>query len=275
MLPLCERLRHACTVNDRLARVGVRCLVVATLACAIAGELAARVVLSHGSGTYFALLVFLPLLAAPGALVWRYPRPRYLAAWAIAGWVATIVWAGLGAPYRYERELASWEFVATPVWIAIALVIFGAPLIAVLLTRNAEPAGGNNLLAQRLRRIVLLVFAIATLVVVTTFIRAGNDGASVAVYTAAVIGPGLAVQWYPRPMTGWLWAALTTPFAVTGIALWAAFGTSHHWGARVVELGLGTIYVLVMIAVPLVCVVTARDPLTGSSARASYRSRSR
>jgi hypothetical protein len=275
MLPLCERLRHAWTVNDRAARSAVRGLVLATFGCAIAGEFAARTVLGHGSGTYFGLLVFLPLLAGPGVLAWRSPRPRYLALWALAGWVATIVWAGLGAPYRYERELAGWVYVATPVWIAIALVIFATPLVAVLITRQAGPPPAHEQLAQRLRRIVLLVFAIATAIVLTSFIVAGYEGVSVAVYTAAVIGPGLAVQWYPRPMTAAIWTLLTVPFAAIGIALWCAFGTPAHWSARVLELGLGTIYVLVIVAVPLVCLLTPRGALTGSSARASYRPRSR
>jgi hypothetical protein len=131
-------------VNDRATAIAVRGLVIATLVCAIAGEFAARVVLSHRSGTYIALVIFLPLLVAPGALVWRWPQPRYIALWSVAGWISTIVWSIAGTPYRYEQTLRSWPYVSTPVWIAVTLVLFAAPVIALL-------AAGK----QRARRVPL------------------------------------------------------------------------------------------------------------------------
>jgi len=260
-------------VTDRAIHYAVRGLVVATLACAIAAELAARVVLSHGSGTYFGLLVFLPLLAAPGALVWRFPQPKYVTLWAIAGWLATLVWSIAGAPYQYERALPHWRYVSTPIWIAVVLVLFVAPLIAALAVRPDDIAPERALFAQRLRRIVVLVLAIATIVVVTCFAFADSEGMSLAVYTGAVIGPGFALPWFPKPLTAVMWTVLCLPFALLGIWLWATFGVIEHWAVHIVVAGLGTIYVLVLIALPIICIVTPDRSTTDSSARARYRSR--
>lgn len=260
-------------MNERAIHYAVRGLVIATLASAIAAELAARVVLSHGSGTYFGLLVFLPLLAAPGALIWRFPRPKYLTLWAIAGWLATLVWSIAGAPYHYERELPHWLYVSTPVWMAVALVLFVAPLIAALAVRSDRLPQERALFAQRLHRVVVLVFAIATVVVVTSFAFAGSEGMSVAVYTGAVIGPGFAVQWFPKRLTAVMWTVLCAPFAMLGIWLWATFGVIEHWAVHIVVAGLGTIYVLVILALPIICIVTPDRAVTDSSARARYRSR--
>lgn len=242
-----------------------------TVACAIAAAIAAREVLSHGSGTYVALHVFLPLLVLPGVLVWRAPRIGYIAIWSLAGLFTTMVWSVAGTPYRYERELASWSFVITPVSIAIVLVAFGAPLLAVLATGRTAPSPERELLAARLRRIVLLVFVVATVVAISSFLLFGGDGIVVAVYTAAVIAPGLAVQAFPRVLTAWLWTAVCAPFALLGIWLWLAFRIPPDGLAHIVEAGLGTIYVLVLIALPLVCMTTRQPVLMGSSARASYR----
>lgn len=271
MLPLCERLRHACTVDDQAIRTAARGLVAAAVAAAVVAAINARSVLGHGSGTYFALHVFLPLLVLPGVLVWRAPRPAYIAAWSLPGLFTTMVWSVGGTPYRFERELVSWSYVITPVSIAIVLVCFGAPLLMVLATNRIAPPPDRELLALRLRRIVLLVFVIATIVAITSFEAFGTDGVVVAVYTATVIAPGLAVQSFPRPLTAWLWTALSAPFATLGIWLWLTFRTPPHGAVHIVEAGLGTIYVLVLIALPLVCMTTRQPVLMGSSARASYR----
>lgn len=248
-----------------------RGLVAAAFASALFALIAARLVLGHGSGTYAALHVFLPLLVLPGALVWRAPRSSYIAVWSLAGLFSTMAWSIGGTPYRFERELAGWIYVITPVAIAIALVSFGAPLLAMLATARIAPPRERELLAQRLRRIVLIVFVVATIVAITSFVLLGADGVVVAVYTAALIAPGLAVHGFPRPLIAGLWTALCAPLTALGIVLWAEFHTSPHGLGRVIELGLGTIYVLVLVAVPLICIASHQRVLMGSSARASYR----
>jgi hypothetical protein len=260
-------------VNDRGIRASVRGLVAATVACAIVAEIAARLVLRHGSGTYFALLVFLPLLVAPGAFVWRAPRPRYLLLWSIGGWVASLAWAIGGTPYSYERELANWVYVATPTWIAIGLVGFAAPVVALFAMPGREPPPELELLAARLRRIVMIVFMLALVIVVACFIVDIRAALSLALFTFLLIAPGIYVYRNPRPVAGWLWAGVSAPFAAVGVTLWLISFDANR--VRIVEAGLGTISVLILIAVPLILMGTPRYRVTDSSARANYRSRNR
>ena len=261
-------------VNDRIARYAIRGLVVLAMWAAIAAEIGARLVLSHGSGTYFALLVFLPLLVAPGALAWRWPRARSLAAWSGFGWACTIVWSIFGTPYHYERALEHWKFVAMPVWIAIALVLFVAPVIAMLMVKSGEVPAEHELLAQRIRRISGVVVLLATGVIVTSFVIAGADAFIVAVFTMLLIWPAALVQRSGLRTPALLWSAWCVPFAAIGVLLWLELGTVTHTGAKLVGAGLGTIFVLLLFGLPAAC-LTRNGPFTGSAARDSYRSHSR
>ena len=253
----------------------MRGLVAATLACAVAAEIAARVVLGHGSGTYFALLVFLPLLVAPGAFVWRWPRPRYLLLWSIGAWIASLAWAIGGTPYSYERTLVGWPYVSTPVWIAIGLVGFAVPIVAMLATPSRAQPPELELLAARLRRVALIAFTLACIVVVTCFVIDPSDALAFALYTFLLIAPGIFVYRNPRPLAGWLWTAVCTPFAGVGVVLWFALDVQRSIAGRIVVGGIGTISVLVLLGLPLILMATPRHAITDSSARASYRSRSR
>jgi hypothetical protein len=122
-----------------------------------------------------------------------------------------------------------------------------------------------------LRRIVMLAFMIATFVAGASFLLFGAEGVVVAVYTAALTLPGLAVQLYPRSVTAWLWTGLCGPLALLGIWVWLTFQTPAHGALHTIEASLGTIYVLVLAAIPLVCITTAQRTVTDSTARASYR----
>jgi hypothetical protein len=259
-------------VTDRVARYTVRILVLIALWSAVAGEIAARVVLSHGSGTYFALLFFLPLLVAPGVLAWKWPRPAYIAMWSGLGWLTTIVWSKAGAPYRYERELDHWKFVAMPVWIAIALVLFVAPIIAIMMVKKKDVAAEQEILAQRLRRIALLAIVLATVVIVTSFAMGGGDAFVVATFAMLLVAPAALVQRMPSRPVALLWSAWAFPFALLGLLIWLQVGVVVHWGPKLVFGGLGSIFVLLVVGVPLAC-MTPRGPFFGTKARASYRTR--
>ena len=258
MLPLRARLRHAWRVDDRAVRYLIRSLVVAALVAAVTGEIAARSVLSHGSGTFIALLVFLPVLVVPGALVWWRPRATYLALWSITGWAATIVWSIGGTPYRYERRLELWHYVEAPVWIAIALVLFAAPVLGLLAMQRQPIHDELARVALRLRRIVLVVAVLAVVVIVSAFVIAGPAAFVVAVYTMLMIVPAVLVQREARPIWAWLWAAWSLPFAVFGVWLWVELGESTSWAGHLVQGGLGTMYVLLVIALPAICLFTRR-----------------
>jgi hypothetical protein len=259
-------------VTDRVARYTVRIVVLLALWSAITGEIAARVVLSHGSGTYFALLVFLPLLVAPGVLAWKWPRPMYVALWSALGWLSTIVWSIAGTPYRYERELDHWKYVAMPVWIAIALVLFVAPIVAMLMVKQREVPAERELLAQRLRRIVVLAIGLATVVIVTSFAMGGGEAFVVATFAMLLVAPAAFVQRMPSKPVALLWTAWCVPFALLGILIKLELGVIVQWGPKVVVGGLGSIFVLLLVGLPLAC-MTAIGPFFGTSARASYRSR--
>jgi hypothetical protein len=275
------RLRHACTVNARATRVAVRSLVAATVACALAGLIAARVVLSHRSGTYIALAVFLPLLVAPGAFLWRSPRPRYLLLWSIGGWIVSLAWVIGGTQYAHgidngsAHELAAhgWAYVSTPMWIAIGLVLFAAPTLALFSIPIRRPPPELALLATRLRRVVMLVSTIALGLVVLCLVR--FEGLVFAFYALLLIAPGLFIYRNPNPIAAWLWTVVCAPCAAIGITLWWSFGNDRSLIVRIFEAGLGTISVLVLLGVPLILMATPRFPITDSSARATYRFRRR
>lgn len=275
MLPVSQRLRHACTVSDRVVGRTIRGLVVTATVAAITAAIGAHVVLSHDSGTYFGLLVFLPLLVAPAALVWHWPEPRYLAGWAASGWIATIIWSIAGTPYRYERELPAWTAVSTPLWIAIGLVLFVVPMIGLLAMKHERVPRALELFAARLRRIVLLTLGLAMLVIIASLAVAAGQAFVVAFFAAMLVVPGLLAFRDPRPRWAWMWATWCAPFPTFGVWLWFAFGSSSPWLARVLEIGFGTMFVLLLIGLPTICITTPLPAFTGSAARARYRSHSR
>ncbi|HEU4615746.1 MAG TPA: hypothetical protein VFS15_26805 [Kofleriaceae bacterium] len=255
-------------MDDRAVRYLIRALVVATAISAVMAEIAARVVLRHGSGTYFALLVFLPVLVVPGILVWRYPSAKALALWSLLGWGATIVWSVAGTPYHYERQLELWHYVQAPVWIAVALVLFGAPVLGVITMRSSPVGSELAQVGQRLRRIVLVVASLAALVIVCAFVIAGPDAFVVAIYTTLMIVPAVLVQRDARPQWAWLWSAWSVPFAAFGVWLWLELEESASWAVRIVEGGLGSIYVLLVFALPAICLFTRRASSSLPEARA-------
>lgn len=261
-------------MNERVVRHAIRGLVVLTVWAAIAGVIGAHVVLDHGSGTYTALLAFLPLLVAPGVLAWRTPTAKVLALWGAFGWICTIAWSIAGTPYRYERALEHWSYVAMPVWIAIALVAFVAPAGAMLMVKRREVAAEHELRAQRLRRIAVVVVALAAIVSATILMVGGAHGVVVAAFTLLLVAPAAFVIAYGSRAAALAWSAWCVPFAVIGVLVWLEIETVAHAGARIIVGGTGAIFVLLLIGIPLAC-LTPDGPFTGSAARASYRSRRR
>jgi hypothetical protein len=255
-------------VDDRAVRYLIRALVVAAAIAALTAAIGARVVLSHGSGTYVALLAFLPALIVPGALVWRFPGAKTLAVWSLFGWGATIAWSIAGAPYHYERQLDLWHYVEAPVWVAIALVLFTAPVLAVVAMQRLPVRSELTHLGQRLRRVALVVTALAVIVIVTTFVIAGPDAFVVAIYTTLMILPAALVQREARPQWAWLWSAWSVPFAAFGVWLWLSVGGTTTWAVRIIEGGLGSIYVLLVFALPAICMFTRRTSSALPEARA-------
>lgn len=121
-------------------RYATRGLVVAVAACVVVATWATRLVLTSESGTFYGLLIYLPILAAPGALAWQRPAPRLLVIWSIVGWVATIVHQLFGQPDASERALDDWGYIQTPLFIAAGLVLFVVPMLAYMIATSARRA---------------------------------------------------------------------------------------------------------------------------------------
>lgn len=273
MLPLWPPLRHPGGVNDRVARLAVRGLVVAAVAAAMTAEIANHVVLDHGSGTFLALLVFLPLLVLPGALAWQVPSARNIAVWAASGWFSTTAWMAAGAPHWRERELGGWPAISVPLWIAIALVIFVAPLVALVIGKARELPAEVEVFGWRFRRIISITLVFATAVIIATTAHGSEPGYLVGFTIAALVAPGMLAYRDPRPRWAWLWTLWASPLAIVGTWGWLQL-RSTHWMIDMVGVGLGTIIVLLLLGLPLICLATPPGPFFGTAARASYRTRS-
>lgn len=178
------------------------------------------------------------------------------------------MWSVAGTPYHYERQLELWHYVQAPVWIAVALVLFGAPVLGVITMRSSPVGRDLAQVGQRLRRIVLVVASLAALVIVCAFVIAGPDAFVVAIYTTLMIVPAVLVQRDARPQWAWLWSAWSVPFAAFGVWLWLELEESASWAVRIVEGGLGSIYVLLVFALPAICLFTRRASSSLPEARA-------
>lgn len=273
MLPLPRSLGHARPVNERVVRRVIGSLVVLAMCAAIAGVIAAHVVLAHGSGTYLALLVFLPLLVGPGVLAWFHPTAKVLAMWATSGWICTVTWWIFGDPYDYERALEHWQYIAISVSIAILLVTFVAPASAILMVKRNEVAAELGLRAQRVRRISVVAIALAAGVAVTGYVRWQIDGFVASSFLLMLILPGAFAIRSGSRAAAFLWGGWCAPFALLAALTWPD-GNVPSLGGRIFLGGLGAIFVLLAIGLPIASLAPA-SPVTSSPARASFRSQKR
>ena len=270
-------------MTDRVIRIASRAFVVACGMMALTAIGFAASVLSHGSGTFYARLIALPLMVAPGALVWWQPRARWFAVWgSIAAFVSSLLLL-LGDPYRFEEELRGWSDVEASTWFTIALTVVGsiagAFLLAVRAPRSvSRPLGAtNDVLARRLRRVVQLVTGIAVAISCFAFlpgerVYAGGEflyeGSAGGFYVigalALVLLPAIPVYRDPRKRWAWVWFVWTLPasllllVASAGIHILAT--SVDLWPRTVVKAGSFTILVLILIAVPLIALLTRERP---------------
>ena len=252
----------------------------AVVAAALGGS-----VLSHGSGTYFALLVALPIIVAPGALVWWQPRLRWFVVWSVVSFVASACLVIFGDPYTYERELPGWHRVELAYWGAMSIAVLGSMAGAFwVAARTPTPVELGAPLARRLRRIVQLVVPIAVVCAVLGFlpgerVYAGNtflhERSAGGPYLVAFLGlmllPSILVYRDPRKRWAWLWFAWTLPSSllvlVTVLGLHIFTRGVALWPMVVVRLGVMVILVLLVLGLPLIAIAT-RERLQIPEARA-------
>lgn len=241
---------------------------------AIGTAITASSVLRGSSGTHFALMVFLPFLIAPGVIVWRWPRPRLFAIWMAFAACSSIIWSLGGSPYQYERALPGWRAVQVSAWTTIGIIVVGSAIAAFWF--SARPVSGEDLatpLARRLRRVVQLVVPTAIVTGVAgllpgyemyfgdTHLHTETAGGGwLILFLALALAPAAVVYRDPRRRWAWIWAGWTLPSGFLVMAVSFGFKIFERavplWPAHVVRFGVGTILVLLVIAVPLIALAS-------------------
>jgi hypothetical protein len=257
-------------VSERTVANIIRGLVAIAMASAVIATWAVRMTFTTKSGTLYGLLVYIPVLAAPGWLVWKRPlATRFLAIWAAVGWLSTIAWFTFGLPYESERRLAGWETIKVSLLVAVAVVLLAAPIAAFVVAgynrRGTTVQPEQELIAQRLRRIVQLALGLGIVALGLSLVplEAGIHGMiapAIAIDLAIVLAPGVLVLRAPRRKWAWLWTVWTAPTAL----LSSLFVTDLYdrvpttW--QLSFAACGTIYVLLLAVMPFFCLST-RDTL--------------
>lgn len=241
-------------------RVIARAMVFTTLVLLFAAMLAANSVLSRGSGTYFATFMFVPFALAPAIPVWFRPNTQSFTIWAGCSAVASIIYLVGGSPYEYERALASWRYIALPMYAAIFVAVIGGTTMAWVCAARDRELLPDSARARRIRSIAKLapLFAVTTLVLEMLVVEYHFD--SVTFMTAAIlaltVSPAAFV--YRRPTRGvaFMWAIWSLPYAV--LALLVAFADEPGMPllARMLIMSAGTLGALLVVVLP----VTALRP---------------
>lgn len=262
-----HRARYAPPVSERTAGYLVRGLVAIVMASAVVATWATRVTFTVKSGTFYGLMIYIPVLAAPGWLVWRQPlQPRLMAIWSAVGWVSTILWFMFGLPYSWERRASGWQTIETSLMVGIAGVLLAIPIagfaVAGYNRRRTAVEPEQELIAQRLRRITHLAFGLGGVALALSLVpleakpRDMMIAPGVAIVLAIILAPGALVLRAPRRRWAWLWTVWTAPTAL----LSSLFGTDAYdrvpttW--QLSFAACGTIYVLLLAVMPFFCLST-------------------
>lgn len=265
-------------VSERTVRYVVRGLVLLVMASAVVATWATRVTFTSKSGTFYALLVFIPVLAAPGWLVWHQPlKPRFLAIWALVGWISSIAWLLLGTPYESERKLAGWETIKISLLVAMGIVTVLVPIagfaVAGYNRRGTPIERHQELIAQRLRRIAQLALAVGGVSIGLSLVpfeitRYGVIGPSVGIVLLLVLAPSALVLRAPRRKWAWLWTVWTAPIAFLSSIFSTGFDERVPTTWQLSFAACGTIFVLLVVVMPIVCLTTRDAPGSLPQARA-------
>ena len=229
---------------------------------------AADRVLSHGSGTYTALLVYSGIVLLPGVLVFWKPQPRFLAAWAIWSFISSVIYLIGGSPYYYERELPDWPSVQWPTWIAIVLAIVGTSALAYLMAARAHPPLPSTARTRRIQQATRLSLALAVVTVLITIIAMGVPPAANFFNTAVIafiVAPAPYVHRVARRSTALMWAAWASPFAAV-MALLSLASSMGPDRAEELELPLrmwllsyGTLLAMICVVTPLAAFLSSDE----------------
>lgn len=250
--------------HRRVERVA-RGLVIAVAASILVAVVAANRVLSHGSGTYVALMIFAPVLLLPGALVWWKPQPRFLAIWSIWGFISSVLYLIGGSPYYWERELPSWPPVQWATWIAIGLAIVGSADLAYMIAARTHPPVPATPRTRRIQQATRLSVALAGVTIVVAHFGLGLPPAANFWNTTIIcfiLAPAVYVLRVPRRSTAIMWAAWASPFAAV-MAILSLASTDHaselEVPLRMWLLSYGTLLTMICLVTPLAAFISSDD----------------
>lgn len=266
-------------------------LLIGATTSAVGTVITADSVLHSTSSTKFVLEMFLPILLLPGLVAWRWPRPKTFGLWTAWAVVSSIIWSIGGSPYSFERTLPGWRAVEVSAWTTNGIVIVGSAVAAFWYA--ARPRHVDDLatpLARRLRRIVQLVVPLAAVTAVVgllpgyrmyfdgTFLHETTAGGGwLVLFLAVALAPAAVVYRDPRRRWAWVWAGWTLPAGFMILAVSFGFNIFQEarplWPAHVVRFGVGTILVLVVLAVPAIALFSrgSDDPAPSKLPEARLR----
>lgn len=259
--------RYDSRVSERTVGILVRGLVAIAMACAVVATWATRMTFTTKSGTFYGLMIYIPILAAPGWLVWRQPlAPRLMAVWSAAGWVSTIAWFLFGLPYSWERRPSGWQTIETSLLIAMTVVLIAVPIagfaVAGYNRRRTEVEREQELIAQRLRRVAQLAIGLGVVALGLSLTpldaKPGNMmiAPAVAIMLAIVLAPGALVLRAPRRTWAWLWSAWAAPAALLSSLYVTELYDRVPTTWQLSFAACGTIFVLLLAVMPFFCLVT-------------------
>lgn len=242
-----------------------------TAACALFTVIAATSVLSHGSGTFTALIVFMPLLIAPGIAMWLRPRSSQPASlWAFWAFLSSIVYLITGDPYQHERVLPNWPWVAWGIWLTITLAFVGSTVVSFLISTSTAPEPPTTVRTRRIQQGVRLILALAVVSMgVTLFVLDLPPAATMffASFLVFTVSPAPYVYRTARRGIVLFWAFWTTPLA--GFVGLFSLG-ADQWielPLRATLTAYGTLIVMIMIVLPLAAFVSSGEQSDMPTAR--------
>ena len=254
---------HSPLRHDRGVERVARGLVIAVAVSIVFAVVAANRVLSHGSGTYYALMIFAPILLLPGVLVWWKPQPRFLAVWSIWSFISSVLYLIGGSPYYWERELPDWPPVQWATWIAIGLAVVGSADLAYMIAARRHPPVPASPRTRRIQQATRLSVALAGVTIVVAHVGLGLPPAANFWNTtviAFILAPAVYVLRVPRRGTAIMWAAWASPFAAV-MAMLSLASTDHaselEFPLRMWMLSYGTLLTMICVVTPLAALVSS------------------
>lgn len=220
------------------------------------------------------------VIVAPGALVLLHPVPRAVGLWGMIAWFVGLLFA-----------LTGWY--GEPVWLAHTIEVFLIALLALLPAAAfgsaalcVEPIEGEpSPLARRLRSVAATAIVLGIVLAVIGFlpgesrdgIRRASGGAPLVLFVSLAISPALFAYADPRLRTGWRWMMWGLGLAAPAGALFI-FALSDYgrhvvklWPRHVVEIGIGTMLVLILIVLPIILVASDDETAPPTLPRARVR----